>query len=117
MSRFSRGFQLFKETFGILKKDRDLLLFPIISGVVILLVVATFFLPLLFSGVLSGMDTAAGSPLVYVLLFAFYLVSYFIVIYFNTALVSCALTRLDGRDSTFMDGIHAASARIGKILS
>jgi len=44
-------------------------------------------------------------------------VSYFIVIYFNTALVSCALIRLDGRDPTFMDGIHAASARIGKILS
>lgn len=43
--------------------------------------------------------------------------SYFIVIYFNTALVSCALIRLDGRDPTFMDGIHAASARIGKILS
>lgn len=117
MSRFSRGFQLFKETFGILKKDRDLLLFPVISGVVTLLVVATFFPPLLFSGVLSGMDTSAGSPLVYVLLFAFYSVSYFIVMYFNTALVSCALMRLDGRDSTFMDGIHAASARIGKILS
>lgn len=117
MSRFSRGFQLFKETFGILKKDRQLLLFPVISGVVTLLVVATFFLSLFFSGIISDVDASASSPLVYVLVFAFYVVSYFVVIYFNTALVSCALMRLDGKDPTFMDGIHAASARIGKIFS
>ena len=121
MSRFSRGFQLFKETFGILKKDREMLLFPILSGIVTILVVATFLLPLFFSGILTGIlagaGTSASSPLAYVLLFFFYVVSYFIVIYFNTALVSCALIRLDGRDPTFMDGIHAASGRIGKILS
>lgn len=116
MSRISRGFQLFKETFGILKKDREMLLFPIISGIVTLLVVATFLLPLAFSGMLAETGSG-GSILLYVLLFVFYVVSYFIVIYFNTALVSCALIRLDGRDPTFMDGIHAASSRIGKILS
>lgn len=117
MSRIGRGFQLFRETFGILKKDREMVLFPVLSGLVTLVVVATFVLPLFFSGVLSGVATSGSSPLAYVLLFAFYVVSYFIVIYFNTALVSCALIRLDGRDPTFMDGIHAASARIGKILS
>lgn len=116
MSRISRGFQLFKETFGILKKDREMVLFPILSGIVTLIVVATFLLPLVFSGVLAGTGSG-GSILMYALLFVFYAVSYFIVIYFNTALVSCALIRLDGRDPTFMDGIHAASARIGKILS
>ncbi len=116
MSRISCGFQLFKETFGILKKDREMLLFPIISGIVILLVVATFLLPLVFSGMLAETGSG-GSILFYVLLFLFYVVSYFIVIYFNTALVSCALIRLDGRDPTFMDGIHVASSRIGKILS
>ncbi|WAI02090.1 DUF6159 family protein [Methanogenium organophilum] len=116
MSRISRGFRLFQETFGILKKDREMILFPILSGIVTLLVVATFLLPLAFSGILSE-SYAGGSFLLYVLLFLFYVVSYFIVIYFNTALVSCALIRLDGRDPTFMDGIHAASARIGKILS
>ncbi|MDE4908051.1 DUF6159 family protein [Methanogenium marinum] len=93
-----------------------MLLFPILSGVVTLLVVATFLLPLFFSGLLAE-TYSGGSILLYVLLFLFYVVSYFIVIYFNTALVSCALMRLDGRDPTFMDGIHAASARIGKILS
>lgn len=117
MSRIGRGFQLFKETFGILKKDREMILFPILSGVVTLLVVATFLLPLFFSGFLTDVGTSGSSPLGLVLLFVFYVVSYFIVIYFNTALVSCALIRLDGRDPTFMDGIHAASARIGKILS
>ena len=116
MSRIGRGFQLFKETFGILKKDREMVLFPILSGIVTLLVVATFLLPLVFSGFLAE-TYVGGSILLYVLLFVFYVVSYFIVIYFNTALVSCALIRLDGRDPTFMDGIHAASARIGKIFS
>lgn len=117
MSRIGRGFQLFKETFGILKKDREMLLFPILSGVVTIIVVATFLVPLIFTGLLSDASMSGGSPLWYVLLFIFYFVSYFIVIYFNTALVSCALIRLDGRDPTFMDGIHAASSRIGKILS
>jgi hypothetical protein len=117
MSRIGRGFQLFKETFGILQKDREMLLFPLLSGVVTLVVVATFLVPLFFAGMLSGGGASAGSPLWYVFLFLFYFVSYFIVIFFNTALVGAALIRLDGHDPTFMDGIRVASSRIGKILS
>jgi|GEM_PF-6209390 len=77
MSRISHGFQLFKETFGILKKDREMLLFPIISGIAILLVVATFLLPLAFSGMLAETGSG-GSILLYVLLFVFYVVIFFL---------------------------------------
>lgn len=52
----------------------------------------------------------------YVLLFLFYLITYTVNIYFNVALVSAAMIRLDGGDPTFKDGISSANERLGKII-
>ena len=52
----------------------------------------------------------------YVLGFAFYLVQYFVIFFFNAALVGAALIRLDGGDPTVSDGLAIASKRMGSIL-
>ena len=48
MDRFSRSWDLIKACFGVLSSDKELLLFPVISGISSLLVLISFALPLLF---------------------------------------------------------------------
>ena len=109
-----RSIELVKTSWNILMDDKKLLVFPILSGIVTILVVLTFILPLLFSGALMG--KAHAGPLVYYgLLFLFYVVSYFVVIFFNTALITCVNAKLNGRDLTVGEGLSAAAKHIPAI--
>lgn len=111
---WNRSLQIFKQSLGVLKKDKELVLFPIISGAVTLVLTASFVVPLYFlTG--AGGDELRVDPAAYVLFFAFYIISYFVVIFFNTGLIACAQIRLSGGDPTFKDGMRTASANIGKI--
>jgi hypothetical protein len=65
------------------------------------------------------LDQLFSPPALYiwpVLLFVLYLISYFIVIYFNAAVIACATIRLNGGDPTVKDGLRIASQHIGKIF-
>jgi len=118
LSRFKMGLKLMGETFAILKKDKELVLFPIVSGIITLIIVATFFVPFVFMGIFtSAIGTTAGQIFMFAVLFIFYLVTYFVVIFFNVGLISCAKIRIDGGDPTFGDGITAAKSHFGSILT
>jgi len=104
-----RSIELFQTSWGILMADKELLVFPVLSGIISLIVLATFILPLVIGQFLGGL-------FFYGALFAFYLVSYFVVIFFNTALVSCVNARLQGRDMSVGEGISNALAHFTPIL-
>jgi len=102
-------------------EDKKLLTFPILSGIATLLVILTFavplvVLPLIFTGQLSTL-TDSNPVLFYVLLFLFYLVSYFVVIFFNTALISCVNARLNGKSMTVKEGLSAAANHFWSIFA
>src|SRR5690606_33503734 len=48
-------------------------------------------------------------------LFAYYFVNYFVIIFFNSALISCAIIRFKGGNPTLSDGFSAASSRLPQI--
>src|SRR5512136_1070328 len=104
-----RSIELFKTSWGILMEDKKLLVFPLLSGIISLMVLATFILPLIIGKVLGGL-------FFYAALFVFYLVSYFVVIFFNTALISCVNARLQGREMSVSDGLSNALRHITPIL-
>jgi len=112
---FSRSFQLVKESFQVLKKDKELIWFPMISLIVTVLLFISFTVPVYFLTDIKAGDIT-NNYLYYVLLFAFYLLSYFIVIFFNTGLITCAHRRLNGEDPTFSDGFQNAKKHIGRIF-
>lgn len=116
--RFSRSFQLVKESFAVLKKDKEIMLFPIISSIVFILLFISFLIPLFFllKGMQAGDVTDIPEYYAYPVLFLIYLVSYFIVIFFNTGLITCAHIRLNGGDPTFGDGFRNAVKHIGEIF-
>ncbi len=124
MSRISNGWELAKASWGVLKLDKELLLFPLMSGIACLVVLASFALPLWNSDYMSaisessegGVREIARDPIGYVILFAFYFSNYFVIIFFNSALISCAVIRFSGRNPTLGDGLRMASARLPQIL-
>jgi hypothetical protein len=52
----------------------------------------------------------------YVLVFTYYFVNFFVIVFFNTALVSCALMRFTGGAPTLGDGLRTALARLPQIV-
>jgi hypothetical protein len=112
--RIIRSLELVKASWRILMEDKKLLAFPIISGIVTLLVIATF-IPLVFlSNGLFSFNTSTVGGIVSV--FVFYLISYFVVIFFNVGLISCVYAKLNGKTMTVGEGLSAASRHLGSIL-
>ena len=95
--------------------DKKLLVFPLLSGIVTIIVLLTFVLPLIVSGALMGV-VPSGPVFYYGFLFLFYVASYFVVIFFNTALISCVNAKLNGHDMSVADGIANAARHLPAIL-
>ena len=82
-ARLSRSWSLIKASAGVLRQDKELLVFPLLSAVCTLVVAAAFVLPALGLGVLDGVRGGGASLAMYVLGFLFYLVQYFVIFFFN----------------------------------
>lgn len=118
---FSNSWELIKASYKVLRADRELLVFPFVSMVGLIIVTLIFSIPLFLSGLfdtytpgneLSNSQTTFG----WVLLFLFYVVTYTIIIFSNVALVGASLIRLRGGDPTVSDGFRIAQQHIGQIV-
>src|SRR6266481_6045253 len=124
MGKFSRSWELVKQSFGILRSDKQLMLFPILSAgacLVVTLIIGTggafLNLPSMAAASAAGEKwTPAMSPWFYPCLFALYVANYFVIVFFNVALVGVANSRLVGGTWTFRDGLELAWARKGTIF-
>lgn len=111
MSTLSRSWNLVKASWNVLRADKELVIFPIISAFAAIAIMIVFAVPgfILFS-------VGGNEILGYVLLFLFYLAQYTVLIFANSALVGAALIRLRGGDPTVGDGLQIAFSRIGTIF-
>jgi hypothetical protein len=114
--RFSRSWSLVKASAGVLRADKELLLFPLMSSIAVLLVVVSFIAPVLGFDWLPAGEDEGVSPGLMLWAFLFYISQYFVIFYFNTALVGAAMIRLDGGDPTVRDGLRIATAKLGAIF-
>lgn len=118
-NRISRSWQLIKTSWAVLQQDRQLLVFPLVSAVAAILVIASFALPMFGISALDGLpDTKQStiSTLTYATAFLFYVSLYFVIFFFNAALVGAAMIRFDGGQPTVGDGLRLASSKFGSIL-
>lgn len=116
MERIRRSWSLVKASWGVLRQDRELLLFPIASGVVTLIALAVVFMIWLGSG---GSDRAGDESfgvIDLVLLYLAYFVISTVVVFFNSALVAAANIRLQGGEPTLADGFRIAVSHLPSIL-
>jgi hypothetical protein len=122
--RIQRSWELVREAWGVLKQDRELLLFPVMSGIASFLVLASFAVPVILLLPWGEITSSSGGgrvqvetgPLHYAVMFLYYLVSYFVIVFFNVGLVACARIRFSGGDPTVGDGLSFASRNVGRIF-
>ena len=114
--RLSRSWGLVKASASVLQQDKELLVFPMLSLGALLLVFLSFAAPVLGLGVLDGLHRGSSIPAAfYVIAFLFYFCQYFVIFFFNAALIGAAMIRLDGGNPTLGDGMRIASSRIAGI--
>lgn len=119
MNKLSVSWDLVKTSFGILREDKELIVFPLISSLVSLVAMAAIFggyfgayWPEIQASHGAGPSRQMPHQLVlYGLTFLFYVVNYFVVIFCNVALVGVANSRMIGGKWTMRDGLALAWER------
>jgi len=120
MDRITTSFALARASWAVLVKDKQLALFPVVSGVATVLILISFAIPL---GILHAVAPQAFDPdnnsylWEVPVTFLFYLCTYFAIIFCNAALISCTLMRFEGQTPTLADGFKAAWARFPQIFA
>ncbi len=125
MDKIRRSWVLVKASWSVLKADKELALFPVVSGILVAIAIAIIaggFMLVTGEGAREVADrfddssNQSWSVGDLVTLFLIYFVSVLIATFFNAALIGATLKRLRGGDPTFRDGLQMASSRIGSIL-
>jgi hypothetical protein len=124
MGKFSRSWELVKQSFAVLRSDKQLMFFPMISAIACLIVTAVIatggtilMMPTIASAAASGERFNPNQSPVFLLgMFTLYVANYFVMVFFNVALVGVANSRLMGGTWTFRDGLELAWARKGTIF-
>jgi hypothetical protein len=120
------GLDMARASWRVLMLDKELLVFPLLSGIACVLVMAGFAYPMWASGMLEQLanesqanseaaESVFSDPALWVVTFAYYFATYYVIVFFNTALISCAMVRFQGGDPTLGDGFRAAMERVPQI--
>lgn len=121
--RLANGFELAKSSCQVLREAKSLIIFPILSGISCLIVLGSFAIPFiahphwldfLDADQVGGRNVPAWT---YAVAFAFYFCNYFVIIFFNAALISAAMVSFHGSTPTVGDGLNAAVSRLPQILA
>ena len=87
--------------------EKKLILFPILSGLALIAILLAFLAPVYLLG---------GDITLIIGLFCFYVAAYFVVIFFNSALVYAVGQKIDGKSVSIMGSISFALSRLPSIL-
>lgn len=116
--KLAKGWELAKNSLIVLRENKQLLLFPILSSISLLFVCASFVLAILG---MSGWDmenlNSLGRPALYSIVFVFYFINYFVVVFFNMALIHCTHLYFKGEQPTLNKGISFSMSKLGAIFS
>ncbi len=117
----SRSWEYAKTSYALLWDHKHLIVLPLLAGIAAMVVSASFVLPLWQAGTIEQWAAAEngegdGDVVMYLTLFAFYFCNYFVIVFFNTALVACAMQALNGGRPTLGYGLALAWRRFGPIF-
>lgn len=118
-TRMRNGWALSMASLGLLKNNKRLVVFPLLSSIASLVVVASFVAPIVGTTTgrnifMSEAPTSDAGPML--VMFLLYFCCYFVTLFFNSALVGVTMMHLDGRPYKLSDGLRIAWDRLSLIL-
>jgi hypothetical protein len=118
VGRISRSFQLVGQSYRLLMQDKELMVLPLISGVVMVIVMTAVILGFAVTG---GLDVSSESrhldAAAYIPMFIAYVLMYTVGIFFQAAVVAGATERMRGGDPTIASALNAATRKLGSIVA
>ena len=123
--KLSTSWEFAKMSYGIIWDFKKLLIFPVVSSVALLVVTASFLLPLWSSGTIeqwmammdADQNATYRDPLFWLVTFAFYFCNYFVIVYFNCGLIACTMAVMRGQAPTIGYGLSMANKRLPQIVA
>lgn len=116
MEAFKRSWEITKLTFDVIKKDKEMLLFPIMAGIFSLLFIVAMVVPTILTSLIGAVGGEVMGTFVYGILFIIYLGLAFIATFFNVCVVYTAKTRFEGKNATFAESIKFAMSKVHLIF-
>ncbi len=116
MERLRRSWQLVKSSWGVLRSDKELMLYPVASGITLFIAMVLVGLVWMGSGGFDRLDGDGLGLLDLVFVYLFYFVVSTVGVFFNSALIGAANIRLEGGDPTLADGFRIAVSHLPAIL-
>ncbi len=115
MNAFQRSWEILKMSLDVMKKDKELLLFPLIGGIFSVLFIIAMIFPIV---IVAPAQNAVGAGLsLYAVIFLIYFGLAIIATFFNTCVVYTVKKRFNGDNATFFESIKFAFSRIHLILA
>ncbi len=113
MGRMSRGWEMTKLSFAVIKQNRTLLLFPVISGISMMMI-----LSIILAGFWFVPELAEAPQWFFIILgFFIYVILFFISYYFQAGLVACAYATMEGEAPSMGYGMKKANTVIGRLFT
>ncbi|HKJ34432.1 MAG TPA: DUF6159 family protein [Balneolales bacterium] len=109
--KFSRSWYLIKLSFGILREDPELLIYPVISLIAAVILMGIFAIPLFWNYTLTS-----AKSVIYPVFILYYLILYSVIIFSNSALVGSIIIKIRGGNPTISDGFGVAFSHIWDIF-
>jgi hypothetical protein len=115
---FSRSWEITKLSIEVIKKDKELLMFPILSGIFSVLFIIAILFPAIIGPLVLGIagGEAATTVGIYLSLFIVYFGLSIIATFFNVCTVYTIKKRFDGGNATFGESVKFGFSRFGLIV-
>ena len=114
--RISNGWNIFNKSFDIMKTNRSLVILPVISGIAMILVTIPF-VAFVFPSFEDRFSNNRNNAGYYLVLFLFYIINYFVVVFFNVALMHCLRSYFKGEKINIKEGLNYSIKNIRIIFS
>jgi hypothetical protein len=99
-----------------MKKDKELLLFPLLAGIFSIIFILTMLFPTIISSFMGGNVPGNYGIIDYILIFITYLGLAFISTFFNVCVIYTTKIRFEGGNATFWQSISFARSKIRLIF-
>jgi len=119
--RIENGWELVKRSLKALREDKEIILFPILSIIFVVLLTIVFVVLAIGQGIVSAFIEPGFnqdiSAAIFGLTFLVYLLAvYFVTTFFKSAIITSATIRFDGKNPSFGDGLKTPAKHILRIF-